>query len=990
MVESVEDDVAARMGRMGTPESLIERWLPFAEIGAESQRERGASSALPPLYFLHVWWARRPLTVSRAAVLASALPVWSEDWPPALRERFPSETSYQVWFTRLLGIVGDPVGARKLIDRANHDGVKLQGNPYGYARAFTVGPSEQDFELLLQMLELRWGTREVTVLDPMAGGGSVPFEALRYGFTTVANELNPVASTILVGTLDYPVRFGPNLTAEIRRWGLLLAERVQERLKAFFPRPHAENIHAYLWARTITCPVTGKPFPCAPNWWLRKGREPAAVQVLTHPAWPECRFQILNGREAIEGDPDKGTIRRGIAVSPWTGEVVDGEYIKREAQAGRMGQQLYAVALKTDKGLTFRSPTDADLAAARSAEEELARNIVDWDAQGWIPREPRQAGRADWAAEVYGFRSWADTFAPRQLLAFCTAMSELQRVKSEINTIQDRSRASALITYLCLAFDKAVDYNSTQVIWDPTRQKIAHAFQRHDFSMKWTFAEFDAAHNLFHWAATQISDSYLGISRLTQSTQLPLWLKTAESPVERLRITQGNAAQLDSLQTGSVHVICVDPPYYDNVQYAELSDYFYVWLKRTGGEQHSGWFNTELTDKDDEAVANEARFAAFGSKRKSLARQDYERKMLAIFSEAGRVLQSDGILTVMFTHKQVQAWDTLATALISAGFRIDASWPVHTESEHSLHQARKNAAASTILLVCRKREVQSEPIWWDDIRGEVQRVARERAAEFAEHGITGVDLYISVFGPALSVISERWPVLTSEVDQKTGQPKPIRPEVALDLAREEVINLRKEGLLLGRQVQFDASTDWYLMAWDAFKAAEFPADEARKLALALGLDLEQDIVRRERLVAKKASTVVIQTPAERRRNDVVDPEATTFPSLIDTVHTSMLVYEEDGSHACEQFLKRTGLLNDGTFKACLQALINAIPRTKLKDHFARPEAKTLENLRLAFFEDLTVPAEETPPEVMQQSALWSSNGQEALDGIEKDVDGDEA
>ena len=150
--------------------------------------------------------------------------------------------------------------------------------------------------------------------------------------------------------------------------------------------------------------------------------------------------------------------------------------------------------------------------------------------------------------------------------------------------------------------------------------------------------------------------------------------------------------------------------------------------------------------------------------------------MAAAFREMHRVLCDDGVLTVMFTHKKVEAWDTLASALIGAGFTIQASWPVHTESEHSLHQAKKNAAASTILLVCRKREGQSgEPVWWDDLQSEVRRVAREKAAEYASQGISGADLYISVFGPTLSVISQHWPVLTSEVDQKTGPAQATAP-----------------------------------------------------------------------------------------------------------------------------------------------------------------------------------------------------------------------
>jgi hypothetical protein len=204
------------------------------------------------------------------------------------------------------------------------------------------------------------------------------------------------------------------------------------------------------------------------------------------------------------------------------------------------------------------------------------------------------------------------------------------------------------------------------------------------------------------------------------------------------------------------------------------------------------------------------------------------------------------------------------------------------------------------------------------------------------------------------------------------------PEVALDLAREDVIALRKEELLLGRMVQFDPVTDWYLMAWDAFKAEEFPADEARKLAIVLGLDLERDIIAARRVAAKKSANVVLQQPVARRKKGMVDDEVVAFACWLDAVHTAMLVYEEDGGRSCEAFLNRTGLRNDSTFKLVLQALLNAIPRGRDKnDQFLRPEAKALDQLCGSFFGDLKFPVEETMfvpeqielPEVEQPSIL---------------------
>ncbi len=970
------------------PQTLIESWFPFATVGAESLRESGFPTPFPAPVRLHVWWARRPLTISRAAIVASSLPDYesiADD--PDLRERFPDRAAYHAWFLRLLGIYGDPVETRKRLRKARETGKYLGSDPYGYDRAFTTSPRADDLALLGQVLAQTWDVnqlQDLTVLDPFAGGGSIPFEARRYGFSTVANELNPVAAVILTATLDYPARFGSELSNDIKRWGQKWVKRVRAKLAPFYPKGRDENIFAYLWARTVACPVTGKPVPLSPNWWLgkgrRKGRQKTAVRVLTDPAWDEPRFEIVRG-DAIDFDPNEGTVSRGVGRSPWTGDAIDGDYIKAEAQAGRMGQMLYAIALKESGrgGFGFRLPTADDLEAVLNAEEELARKRPLWETQGLIPTEPIPNGLKTPEPKRYGMDYWTDLFNPRQLLALGTLVEVFNKIKDELSSQTDQDHAKVIETYLSVMLNKSLIYNNRACRFDPTRG-LRSIFDRHDFAFVWSHGEFDASANLLPWAVDQITDAYQELAELLALPSANLEGHTVERGA--LSVLQNNAADVSALPDGSVDVIVTDPPYYDNVMYAELSDFFYVWLKRTVGHLYPEWFAAHLTDKDAEAVANPARFADLDKSKRKLAAQDYERKMAAAFREMHRVLRDDGVLTVMFTHKQVEAWDTLATALIGAGFSVESSWPVHTESRHSLHQAKKNAARSTVLLTCRKRlpPPVSPPmggteggetggaVWWDDIRGEVRRVARAKATAFSEQGIEGVDLYLSTFGPALSVISRHWPVFTREVDEHTGEPKPLRPERALDLARKEVVQLRKRGLLLGREVQFDPLTDWYLMAWDAFRAARFPADEARKLALALGLDVESDLVS-ARVIGKKYSDVVLLTPKRRRARGRADPEAETFDTWLDAAHTALLVYIEDGAAACEAFLKRTGLRTDSTFKACLQAMLNAVPRTRVKGKFARPEAEALDRLRLAFFEELEVPPEETGTKPQQLALL---------------------
>ena len=898
-------------------------------------------------------------------MLASVLPAWTEDFARFALEKghFRSEEEYRKWFVRLCGIYGDPVSARAKLLAAREIGEWIK-NPYTHDRAFTVNPAPENLEILQDIVAHTWGKRQLTLLDPFAGGGSIPFEGLRYGFDTQAVELNPVACSILRGSVDHPFAFGSTLTYDLRKYGTILTEGLQKRLRPFFST--VDDIAsvvgvAYLWARTVTCPYTYKPVPLAPNWWLaRSGSTGVAARPVFDPDSRAARFEIVSVDEggANGFDPGNGTVRRGKGRSPWASDqVIEGDYIKAEAQEGRIGSQLFCVAVKKARGgFDFRAPTAADQKAIEKAEESLAGKVVDWDARGWIPSESIPPGNKTDEPRRYGMPTWADMFSPRQLLAVGSYIEALHELIPRIEKELPGDRAKAVVTYLGMVLSKVVNYNSQLTVWHPTRSQIANTFNRHDFAFCWTHGEFDASRNLFPWALDQVCDAYAGIAKLAEPAHRIFEQARTRVPVQ---VTQASASDLSHIPDGSVDLILTDPPYYDNVMYGELSDFFYVWMKRTLGDIHPDLFGDDLANKDDEAVANPARFASLGRKKKMLACGDYERKMAAAFREAHRVLSDHGVLTVMFTHKKVEAWDTLAMSLLEAGFAIHSSWPVHTESEHSLHQARKNAAKSTILLTCRKRPPGTEPAWWEDIRGRVRRTARDTAENLEKQGISGVDLYIATFGPTLAILSESWPVLTSHDDEETGKPIPLRPDVALDLARSEVLELRKRGLL-GHDTRFDSVTDWCLMAWDAFKAAEFQADEARKLALALGLDLERDLIAGNRILKKKGASVQLLPPSGRRGRGRVDPDTETFAIWIDAAHTAMLLYEEEGSPAAGAFLMRTGFLRDATFKSLLQALVNAIPRVRKKGKLVRSEARSIDGLRLAFFGDIEAPPDPAP------------------------------
>lgn len=963
------------------PPVLIESWLPVAELGIESQRERAAASALPPLYFLHLWWARRPLVASAGVVLASLLPPWS----PELASRHPSSSevqsdgAYQAWYLRLCGIWGDPIAARRLVEEAEDTGVRIK-NPYTYLQAFRNSPSTADVALLHALLEEHWGFLP-SVLDPTAGGGSIPYEAIRYGLPSIANDLNPIAATVLRAGVELPARFGTTLLPLIEEWGDRLLARLEERLAVYFPRGTEEQVRSYIFARTVACPRTGKPVPLSPSWWLRKvqGKE-VAVRVLTEDAGqelPEVRFEIVRGSATRAFDPDRGTVAGGDAISPWDNLSIDGEYVKAEARAGRMGSQLYAVAIKVGREQTFRAPSRADLDAVLGAEAELARLLPDWELRDVLPSEAVPVGN-DTRPLQYGMPTWRELFSPRQRLVHGSFVEEFRRLVPEIHTsIEDQEVAAAVSVELGLMMGKALNYNSYLSSWDVGRQKIRTVFDRHDFAFKWTYGEFEGATSLFGWCLDQLLDAYRGIAELlSPSDENALLERELKYPVPgSASVIRGNAGDLREVGSETQTLVCIDPPYYNNVMYSELSDYFYAWEKRTLNAIWPEFFEEELTDKKSEAVANVALFADAGKRRKELADADYEAKMQSIFAECHRVLKGDGVLTVMFTHKSADAWDALGMALMEAGFTIGASWPVNTESEQSLHIARKNAASSTIMLVCRKRDTGLSGEYFEDLEPLVREEARRALRAFSSQGISGVDLLLATYGPALSVISSRWPVFSSEADPVTGRSRLLRPEEALDAARAEVTRAQR-ARLVGREQALDPLTDFTLVAWDTFKAFEFPFDEARRLALAIGgLDIED--LRRAKILDKRSGTVALLPPGKRVRRGAdldaglpgVYPEATAFPVAVDGVHTALYLAEVDGLNAAKAFLDRTGLSTDARFLATVQGLLNAIPRTKVRGDWVVREAEVLDRLCAAYFPTIAIPLEVTPRPSFEQGTL---------------------
>lgn len=940
---------------------LIERWLPIAEIGIESVRERTPMTPFPAPNRLHVWWARRPLVASRAAVLASVLP----------------EAADRDAFKHALGIHGDPVAARARIARADRLGERLGADAYGYARAFSHNPTDDDRKNLI-------GDSSFIILDPTAGGGAIPFEAYRLGLSVIANDLNPVASLIERATLEYPARFGAELLDEFKTLGPAWAKRVRAKLEGVFPDEpeHDCRPDGYLWARTITCPYCAGKVPLSPNW--RLAPDGSGVCLVPHVgSGPgdesrHCSFDIVASVDQQSG----GTIAGGDGACPFPdcGRAIAGDEIKRQAQAGQMGDQLFTVVYKrqvvtkTKTGKNrikwvrgYRAPIESD-ENNDVIVERLSNKLPEWEAMDVIPSEIiSEVSNYDRGHRMYGMTHWRDLFSRRQLLAHGSSVEAFREMLAEdqANGAMGEVRTCAYV-YLAIAIDTLLNYGNRACRWDIISQTARSIFDRHGFALCWSYAEMALmVEGLgIDWSIAKTEKALKELITMVAADKRGDMLDAVQDDVGTVSVTNGSGASMPHIADKSVDAVVMDPPYGANVMYAELSDFFYVWLKRTAGLVVPELFTRRLADKDAEAVANKAHFK--GQKAAArLADDDYRVKMEGIFAECRRVLKDEGIMTVMFTHKDTGAWDALAMSLMDAGFIITASWPVNTEASGSLHIKDKAAANSTIFLVCRPRtERDEDTIYWEDVEPEVARAVRTRVPEFQAAGIQGVDLYLASFGPALETFSRHWPLTrgTPSPEPKRRRrtqadmfeefdPYAVRPEDALNAARREVKAWRLAQLASAKsRTDMDGPTAFYVLAWDAFKALSFPYDEALRLARAVGVDLDEQIV--GRLAEKKASDLRLWDSATRVAKGAIGP-ADGSRGMIDALHHAAHALRTRGADAAQEMLEKAGIAQDDEFKVALEALLEVLPPSKTfsgieADKAIRPAADdfdALEKLR---------------------------------------------
>ncbi len=752
-------------------------------------------------------------------------------------------------------------------------------NLYGYDRAHTTPPPISE--------------SPITILDPTSGGGSIPFEALRLGHNVIANELNPVATVILHATLRFPRQFGKGLTHDIERFGAELLARLDEHIDVVFARvnplppeelallkthlhnhPHVveqfakEDITSYLFCRQVTCPHCHGQAPLLNSFWVSKddGDKWAVRLVILSKSKVDIEtYRITKALTKVQSaELDAGTVTDGQGTCVHCRQVIDGDEIKSQARGescyGRMIDRLFCVVavrfepklkpngeldryssgnqsgeIKTKKIRFFRVPIQRDFEALNLAEKTLKEKWEHFERLDLIPTERIPAGHktgdeggtgsgTDKPLKL-GTEYWHQMFTPRQLLGHLTLTEGLNSLKPSIIQELGEDRGKAVVTYLQFAIDKGIDYNSRQTRWHYSRGVINNTFARHDYSFKWTFAEmvFSGMHSGASWGLSQIIDAYKSICELIADT-------ASESSIT---ILNGSGSRMPSLLSESVDLIVNDPPYYNNVMYSELADYFYVWQKRTLSDLYPDLFAFYLTDKQSEAVANPHRDGSGAG-----AKQAYETFMEEMYRECSRVTKPEGRMVLMFTHKSQDGWETLTKALINSGWSITATYPVESEAGHSMHIRDNASAESSIFLVCRKRlQKTSAPAIWKAFGGQgvQQRIIDEVTnglREFEVLDLRPVDTMVASYGRALRVLSEKWPVLDGDEE--------VSPIRALNEASRVVAQHQIHKLTQGR-LKVEDLTPEAAMAVTLYGIAGLQPirfDEVLNVARSLGIAIQ--------------------------------------------------------------------------------------------------------------------------------------------------------
>jgi putative DNA methylase len=775
---------------------LIEVALPLDVINRETAREnyiyRGNPSAI------HKWWGQKPLGASRAVLFAQLV-----DDPSSQPRRFPTEASQTAERRRLFAII-----ERLAVWESSQDRAVLAEAEREIRRCYPNGIP--------------------TVVDPFCGAGTIPLEALRMGLQARGSDLNPVAVLITKSITQLPHAFADlppirgqegelsgtaqwvgsqGLGADIRWYGRWIRGEASRRLAKAYPTAELNGepvtCLAWIWARTVTCPnpACRATMPLAQNFWLSRRKKSACwARPVPTTSKDGVRFEVAT---ASEGSAPNGTVGRSGARCLLCSSPVNLEYIRAEARAGRMGSQMVAMVVDGPHGRTYLAPTDEQIVAAAAAQPPDSAPQTEL---------PEQA--LGFRVQAYGMTHHASLFTNRQLLAMCT-FSDLV-IEARTKVLEDGGSptyADAIATYLAFALDKHADYGCSLAPWYPQEDRPSRLFGRQTISMAWNYAELNPLCDIggsFVRSADIVAGALEGVPR-----------QRHEGLVSQ--------ASADAIEL-SDEVVSTDPPYYDNVAYADLSDFFYVWLRRSLKEIYPDLFATVLTPKREELVAEPARFGG-----KDEAERHFEDGFTRVFARLAATHPTDTPMTVYYAFRQQEGeaasitstgWETLLQGILTAGLSVTGTWPIRSERTARLRDISSNAMASSIVLVCRPRPSGAAVT---DRRGFIRALKARLVVSLRDlqsGGIAPVDLAQAAIGPGMAVFSSYARVL-----EPSGATMSVHQALALINQALDEVSAEQEG-------EFDEYSRWAVSWFTEYGHDNGPYGRADDLARAKNVSVD--------------------------------------------------------------------------------------------------------------------------------------------------------
>lgn len=860
---------------------LIEVALPLEAINMESAREKSIRHGHPST--LHLWWARRPLAACRAVLWASLV-----DDPSSWPEKFPTVAEQEAERQRLFDILGrietetDKKGNTKQVVRG-----LVSWDQINDPKSGVLEQAQAEIARCLAWErgeEPPKGTAAVRdyiakyappAYDPFAGGGSIPLEAQRLGLEAHASDLNPVAVLINKALIEIPPKFkdqypvngadrakknisswrgAQGLAADVRYYGAWMRDRAFEQIGFLYPKVRVNHggtegaeatVIAWLWARTVKCPnpACGCSMPLVRSFQLstKKGKEAwvePIVESMNHgdtedaegslgdlcaPVVPKIRFVVKSG----EGQAPEGTVDRKGARCVACETPVPLEYVRSEGRAGRMGAQLMAIVAEGQSGRIYLPANQKHQEIAMSAEGG-------WKSEEEISHWPGRTNVVE-----YGMKQWGDLFTNRQSLALTTFSNLVVEAKEKAiadavaaglpNDEQPlceggtgaRAYGEGISVYLGIALSRLTDICNSLCMWENTKTQVRHLFTRQAIPMLWDFAE----NNIFANAA---GDFVVSLGSLLKVL--------GKSSGSRLGQVFQHSATTPNSREHNTNLISTDPPYYDNISYADLSDFFYVWLRRSMGSLYSEIFGTLLSPKSQELVANPYRFG--GSKQK--AREFFEKGLGEAFQQTYEACNHKYPLTVYYAFKQSETdqkgkddesiastgWETMLEGLIKANFSINGTWPMRSELSNRMVASGSNALASSIVLVCRPRPADAPKTTRRQFLSELKRALPKALHDLQQGNIAPVDLAQASIGPGMAVYSQYAAVLENDGS-------PLRVRTALQL-----INQLLDEFLAEQEGEFDGDTRWALTWFEQYQFNEGPYGEAETLSKARNVSVQ--------------------------------------------------------------------------------------------------------------------------------------------------------